>query len=89
MAVRAPTITVDTHDPTGAAQVSVSVWLTEEEQEGLLNRVFSQQPLLHDRARVPDALKLVEGRVAEQGDPDGATEGQITEKASWEVSLVE
>jgi hypothetical protein len=90
MTDRTPEITVDTHDPTGAAQVSVSVWLTEKEQEGLLDRLFSQQTLLHEREEVLRALQLVDDSAAETVTRSNRTaEQQVAEKAEWELSLVE
>lgn len=89
MSVQTPKITVNKHNPTGSAEVSISVWLTKEEQKGLLNRVFSQQTLLHDRDRVLDALRLVDGTPQDQSDPSRMAEKQATEKVNWELSLIE
>lgn len=88
MAARNPEITIDAHDPTGAAQVSVSVWLTEEEHEGLLNRIFSQQTVLHDRDRVLNALQLVDHSAQKRSTPDGESQ-QVAGKTNWELSLVQ
>lgn len=87
--VQTPKIAVNKHNPTGSAEVSISLWLTEEEQEGLLNRVFSQQTLLHDRDRVLDALHLVDDTSQDQNDPGRVAEEQATEEVNWELSLVE
>lgn len=89
MTDRTPEITVDTHNPTGAAQVSVSVWLTEKEQEGLLDRLFSQQTLLHEREEVLRALQLVDDSAETVTQSNRTAEQQVAEKAEWELSLVE
>lgn len=85
MVDRSPKVTVNTHHPTGAAEVSISVWLDEDEREGLMNRVFSQQTLLHDRERVIEALQVVDDdgqRAHKKTDAGGARK-----KHEWEVTL--
>lgn len=74
---------VNTHHPTGTAEVSISVWLDEDEREGLLNRVFSRQTLLHDRERVLEALQLVD----DNARSNNLTGGGSSQSRSWEVTL--
>lgn len=88
MAARNPEITIDTHDPTGAAQVSVSVWLTEEEHKGLLTRIFSQQTVLHDGDQVLSALQLVDHNAQKRSNSDVESQ-QAAGKTNWELSLVQ
>ena len=76
-------VSLNTHHPTGTARVTISIRLAEEEREDLINRIMSQQTLLHSRDQVVRALQLA-------GDKDCGVKESVekTENSEWEVSLV-
>lgn len=80
-----PKVTVNKHQPTGAAEVAISFWLDEDEQKGLIDRLFSRQTLLHDRERVIEALRIV-NEEPKHNSP-GADRGENSSEQSWEVTL--
>jgi len=80
-----PKVKVNKHHPTGAAEISISFWLGEDEQRELINRVFSRQTLLHDRERVIEALSIVNEEP--KHDSPGEERGEPPSEHSWEVTL--
>jgi len=84
MVDESPKVTVNKHGPTGAAEVSISIWLGEDEQQGLMDRVFSRQTLLHDRERVIEALRMVN---EEPQETLAAERDDSSQEHDWEVTL--
>ena len=84
MVSESPEVSLNTHHPTGTARVTISVRLDQEEREGLISRIMSQQTLLHSRDQVVSALRL-------SGDEDGGKTELVesAENSEWEVTLVQ
>lgn len=85
MVDESPKVTVNKHRPTGAAEVSISIWLGEDEQKGLIDRMFSRQTLLHDRERVIEALRMVSEEP--KHDSQSAEKVESPQEENWEVTL--
>lgn len=86
MSAKEPEITVNTHHPTGGANITISVWLTEVERHNLIERITAHETLVHDRERLIDALQLAAKEASDRGVDEEET---VAERFTWEVSLLE
>lgn len=66
MAGKSPEISIQDHNPTGGANVTISLWLTEQERRDLTNRIIAQETLVHNREKTIEALQLSPEEKSEQ-----------------------
>lgn len=86
MSAKDPEITVNTHYPTGGANVTVSVWLTEAERHNLIERITAHETLVHDREKLIEGLQLAPNNTP---NTDQSEDRTVAERFTWEVSMLE
>lgn len=89
MSTKAPELVVEDHYPTGGANVTVSVWLTQIERQNLIERIVARETLVHDREKTIKALELAADDSISPEKSVRFNESSLLEKFTWEVSLLE
>lgn len=87
MSTKPPELVVEDHYPTGGANVTVSVWLTQEERQNLIERIVARETLIHNREKTIKALDLAADNSTSSEKSVRINDSSLLERFTWEISL--